>query len=121
MAELNRTPEQKARDNIDSLLELAGWKIQPNKKINFNAGLGVAVREYQTNVGPPIMCCSSIKKPWASLRRSRTIGGKRSRLLRSNLAAIPQPGSNGSITVRRQNLLDRSSLNLRDTSVHRVA
>lgn len=52
MAELNQTPEQKARDNIDKMLELAGWRLQSNKKINFGAGLGVAVREYQTDVGP---------------------------------------------------------------------
>ena len=51
-AEIHRTPEQKARVTIDAMLELAGWKVQDNKKIYFNAGLGVAVREYQTDVGP---------------------------------------------------------------------
>ena len=48
----NQTPEQKARDNIDVQLKLAGWVVQSAKKIDFNAGLGVAVREYQTDVGP---------------------------------------------------------------------
>ena len=48
----NQTPEQKARDNIDAQLKLAGWVVQSAKKIDFNAGLGVAVREYQTDVGP---------------------------------------------------------------------
>jgi len=43
----NQTPEQEARDNIDRLLEEAGWKVQDNKKINFNAGPGIAVREYR--------------------------------------------------------------------------
>ncbi len=49
MAAANQTPEQKARDRIDDLLTQAGWIIQPKNKINLNAGLGVAVREYQTN------------------------------------------------------------------------
>ena len=52
MIDKNQTPEQKARDNIDKMLEQSGWKIQDKKKIDFNAGLGIAVREYQTDVGP---------------------------------------------------------------------
>ena len=52
MATRNQTPEQKARDNIDAMLEQAGWKVQPKKKIDFNAGPGIAVREYETDVGP---------------------------------------------------------------------
>lgn len=52
MTDLNQNPEQKARDKIDTLLEEAGWKVQHAKKIDPNAGLGIAVREYQTTVGP---------------------------------------------------------------------
>ena len=52
MTDINQNPEQKARDKIDALLEEAGWKVQPAKKIDFNVGLGIAVREYQTDVGP---------------------------------------------------------------------
>jgi type I restriction enzyme R subunit len=48
----NQNPEQKARDNIDVLLKQAGWVVQSAKKIDFGAGLGIAVREYQTDVGP---------------------------------------------------------------------
>lgn len=48
----NQNPEQKARDNIDALLRQAGWTVQHAKKIDLNAGLGQAVREYQTDVGP---------------------------------------------------------------------
>ena len=51
-AELNQTPEQKARDNIDTMLIEAGWHVQNKDQIDFNAGLGIAVREYQTDVGP---------------------------------------------------------------------
>ena len=52
MATRKQTPEQKARDNIDTMLEQAGWKVQPRKKIDFNAGPCIAVREYETDVGP---------------------------------------------------------------------
>ncbi|MFA6053232.1 MAG: DEAD/DEAH box helicase family protein [Methylobacter sp.] len=48
----NQNPEQKARDTIDALLKQAGWVVQSAKKIDLNIGLGQAVREYQTDVGP---------------------------------------------------------------------
>ncbi len=48
----NQNPEQKARDNIDALLKQAGWVVHHAKKIGLNASLGIAVREYQTDVGP---------------------------------------------------------------------
>lgn len=43
----NQNPEQIARDKIDTLLEEAGWKVQSLKKMDLNAALGVAIREYQ--------------------------------------------------------------------------
>ena len=49
---VNQNPEQKARDEIDTLLQKAGWVVQDKKKINLTASLGVAVREYQTDAGP---------------------------------------------------------------------
>ena len=48
----NQTPEQAARDVIDERLREAGWVVQHNRKIDFQAGPGVAVREYQTDAGP---------------------------------------------------------------------
>lgn len=48
----NQSPEQLARDNIDNQLIACGWIIQDKSRINLNAGIGVAVREYQTDVGP---------------------------------------------------------------------
>jgi type I restriction enzyme R subunit len=48
----NQNPEQIARDNIDRQLNDCGWIIQNKKKINLTAGLGVAVTEYQTDIGP---------------------------------------------------------------------
>lgn len=52
MNDENKTPEQLARDQIDKRLRAAGWVVQDNKSINLSEGLGVAVREYQTDVGP---------------------------------------------------------------------
>ncbi len=46
----NQNPEQIARDQIDKQLSDCGWIIQHKAKINLHAGLGVAVREYQTDV-----------------------------------------------------------------------
>ena len=48
----NQNSEQIARDNIDKQLIAAGWVVQSKKQINLSAALGVAVREYQTDVGP---------------------------------------------------------------------
>lgn len=50
--DLNQNPEQAARDRIDERLRAAGWMVQNKGKIDFNAGPGIAVREYQTDVGP---------------------------------------------------------------------
>ena len=46
------TPEQQARENIDRMLEEAGWIIQDKNQINPSAGLGIVVREYPTDTGP---------------------------------------------------------------------
>ncbi|MCK3683984.1 DEAD/DEAH box helicase family protein [Maribellus sp. YY47] len=48
----NQNPEQIARDHIDRQLVACGWTIQDIKKINLHAGIGVAIREYLTDVGP---------------------------------------------------------------------
>lgn len=49
---VNQNPEQIARDKIDALLVESGWKVQDRKSLNFNEGLGIAVREYPTDIGP---------------------------------------------------------------------
>ena len=48
----NQNPEQIARDTIDKQLLTCGWVIQHIKQINLNAAIGVAVKEYLTDVGP---------------------------------------------------------------------
>src|SRR5580698_6409775 len=52
MATSNQNAEQRARDQIDAKLAEAGWIVQHRTAINFQAGLGIAIREYQTDVGP---------------------------------------------------------------------
>ncbi len=49
---MNQKPEQIARDSIDRQLKACGWVVQNKSEINLNEGPGVAVREYQTDVGP---------------------------------------------------------------------
>ena len=63
MADQNLNPEQKARDTIDWMLDQAGWKVQSKKKIDFSVGSGIAVREYQTDVGPADYVLFIGKKP----------------------------------------------------------
>jgi type I restriction enzyme R subunit len=48
----NQTPEQLVRDQIDKMLLASGWQVQSKKQINLTAGVGVGVREYQTDIGP---------------------------------------------------------------------
>jgi type I restriction enzyme, R subunit len=45
-------PEEKARQDIDKLLDLAGWKVQDLHDLNLGAGQGVAIREFPLTAGP---------------------------------------------------------------------
>jgi type I restriction enzyme R subunit len=44
-------PEEKARHEIDILLEQAGWVVQDYYEVNLQASLGVAVREFPLKLG----------------------------------------------------------------------
>ena len=47
-----QTPEQRARSNIDSLLQEAGWELQNADSINlYTEAAGVAVREFPLKIG----------------------------------------------------------------------
>ncbi|MCL0040794.1 DEAD/DEAH box helicase family protein [Thermodesulfovibrionales bacterium] len=59
----NQTPEQIARDKIDVMLQQAGWKVQGRKAVDFSAGLGIAVREYPTDIGPADYALFVDRKP----------------------------------------------------------
>ena len=73
----NQNPEQKARDRIDALLSQAGWTVQSARKIDLNAGLGQAVREYQTDVGPADYVLFVDKKPVGVIEAKREDLGHR--------------------------------------------
>ncbi len=45
------TPEEKARQKIDQLLNAAGWKVQDYRELNLSSALGVAVREFPLKSG----------------------------------------------------------------------
>lgn len=67
----NQNPEQIARDNIDKMLRDSGWVVQSKSKINLSANIGVAVREYQTNVGPADYVLFVNKKPVGIIEAKR--------------------------------------------------
>lgn len=48
---MSPTPEEKARQTIDSLLEQAGWIVQNREDANIDAGPGIAVREFSLGHG----------------------------------------------------------------------
>ncbi|HKG67495.1 MAG TPA: hypothetical protein VKA92_01410 [Segetibacter sp.] len=50
MIAANQNPQQIARNKIDTMLLASGWQVQSEKQSSFTAGVGVAVREYQTNL-----------------------------------------------------------------------
>ena len=45
------TPEAKARENIDRMLEQSGWVVQDKNALNLYSGTGVAVREFGLKPG----------------------------------------------------------------------
>jgi type I restriction enzyme R subunit len=67
----NQNPEQIARDKIDKQLIDCGWVIQNKNQINLNAGLGIAVREYQTDIGPADYVLFVDKKPVGIIEAKR--------------------------------------------------
>jgi type I restriction enzyme R subunit len=73
----NQNPEQKARDNIDALLKQAGWVVQSAKKVDLNAGLGQAVREYPTDTGPADYVLFVDKKAVGVIEAKREEEGQR--------------------------------------------
>lgn len=77
MLTTNQNPEQLARDHIDRLLIMSGWIIQNKSTINLSVSKGVAVREYQTNVGPADYILFVDKKPAGVIEAKRKEEGVR--------------------------------------------
>ncbi len=74
---MNQNPEQIARDKIDKMLQLAGWVVQSKKKVDLSASQGVAVREYQTDVGPADYVLFVDRKPVGIIEAKREEEGHR--------------------------------------------
>ena len=72
MTRANQTSEQAARENIDRLLTQAGWVVQDKKGVDFKASLGLAIREYQTDVGPAdyVLCIDRKSVGVVTVRRN---------------------------------------------------
>lgn len=45
------TPEDQAREHIDTLLTVAGWSVQNYADLDLTAGMGIAVREFPLTAG----------------------------------------------------------------------
>lgn len=73
----NQNPEQIARDNIDKQLKACGWVIQSVKQVNLHAGIGVAVKEYLTDVGPADYVLFVDGKPCGVIEAKREEEGHR--------------------------------------------
>lgn len=74
---MNQNPEQIARDNIDRQLLACGWFIQGIKQINLQAGVGIAVKEYLTDVGPADYVLFVDGKPCGVIEAKREEEGHR--------------------------------------------
>lgn len=74
---INQNPEQKARDNIDKMLVDAGWVVQSKNKVDLSAAKGVAVREYQTDVGPADYVLFLNRKPVGVIEAKREEQGEK--------------------------------------------
>lgn len=77
MSIINQNPEQIARDNIDKMLRDAGWAIQSKSTVNLAAAKGVAVREYQTDIGPADYVLFVDRKPVGVIEAKKEDEGHR--------------------------------------------
>ncbi len=73
----NQNPEQLARDLIDAMLKAAGWLVQSKSEVNLSAAKGIAVREYQTTVGPADYMLFVNRKPVGVIEAKREEEGER--------------------------------------------
>jgi type I restriction enzyme, R subunit len=74
---INQNPEQIARDRIDKMLIDAGWHVQSKNEVDLSVNIGVAVREYQTDVGPADYVLFVHRKPVGIIEAKREEEGHR--------------------------------------------
>ncbi len=77
MTEPNQNPEQIARDQIDEMLRQSGWEVQSKNTVDLSANKGVAVREYQTDIGPADYVLFVDRKPVGIIEAKREEEGHR--------------------------------------------
>ncbi len=85
----NQNPEQIARDRIDSQLCASGWIIQSLQQVYLNAGVGVAVKEYLTDVGPADYMLFVDGKPCGIIEAKREEEGVRLNILGQEFTNLP--------------------------------
>lgn len=73
---VNQNPEQIARDKIDRMLTAAGWVVG-DKNTNVRSAKGIAIREYQTEVGPVDYALFVNAKPAGVIEAKREEEGHR--------------------------------------------
>ena len=74
---INQNPEQIARDRIDKMLTDSGWIVQSKNMVDLMASKEIAVREYQTNVGPADYVLFVDRKPVGIIEAKREEEGYR--------------------------------------------
>jgi type I restriction enzyme, R subunit len=87
-------PEDHARQDIDKMLEVAGWIVQSRRDVNVRAGLGVAVRDRRGAADPDYLlvvngraCGVAEAKPVGHTLTG--VEGQSGRYLKSLAADIP--------------------------------
>jgi type I restriction enzyme R subunit len=87
---INQNPEQLARDRIDKMLVDAGWLVQSKNKVDLSAGQGVAVREYQTDIGPADYILFVDRKPVGVIEAKREEEGHHLTVVEDQAAGYAQ-------------------------------
>lgn len=85
-------PEEKARQDIDELLNLASWQVQDYNELNLGASFGVAVREFPLQSGYADYLLFEDRKP-AGVLEAKPQGTTLSGIAEQSekyLASIPQ-------------------------------
>lgn len=72
---MNLTPEQQAREKIDSELVRCGWIIQNKLTTNLAAGPGIVITEYWTDAGPADYMFFVNRKPVGVIEAKRAEEG----------------------------------------------
>lgn len=131
MTDPSGNPEAKARKNIDAALVEAGWVVQDRDAMNLGAGVGVAVREFQTDAGPCDYLLFIDKKPSGVLEakkegvvlsgieaQTRDYAGKLPSWTNPPLRPLPFLYESTGVETRFTNLLDPTPRSRRVFRVH---